>query len=310
MRIFYRLTVLFPLWILLTGVLAFIYPPALTWFKGPLITFGLGMIMLGMGLTLTFNDFKRILRFPTWIIFGVILQYTVMPLLGYALGYLFRLPTPLAVGLVLVACCPGGTASNVMTFLAKANVALSVSMTALSTCLAIVMTPLLTAWLAGSRVDVHAWGLFLSVLQVVILPIIIGILMNQYFPKVSHKVAAISPFTAVVFICLIVGSILGQGKSDIIDAGPTLIFSIITLHVAGFILGYFFSSVMTRNESVSRTTAIEVGMQNSGLGVVLARQNFANPLIAIPSAISSITHCLVGSCFAAFWSERADVKSS
>ena len=300
------LTNAFPLWVLLGALLALADPSLFTWFSGPLIPIGLGVIMLGMGLTLRLKDFEEVVRHPQWVFLGVLLQYTVMPGLGWGLGYLFHLSTPFAVGLVLVACCPGGTASNVVTYLAKADVPLSVTMTAISTFMAVVTTPLLTALLAGSRVDVNAWGLFLSTVQVVILPIAIGILMNQYLHKVTKRMAWFSPLIAVIFIVLIVASIVGSGKDEILKSGGPLVAAVFSLHALGFFFGYLASRLLIREKLPSRTISIEVGMQNSGLGVVLARQNFANPLVAIPSAISSVFHSLIGSFLAAVWRSRPD----
>lgn len=300
------LTNAFPLWVLLGAILALADPNLFTWFSGPLIPFGLGVIMLGMGLTLRLKDFEEVVRYPQWVFLGVLLQYTVMPALGWGLGYLFHLSTPFAVGLVLVACCPGGTASNVVTYLAKADVPLSVTMTAVSTFIAVVTTPLLTALLAGSRIDVNAWGLFLSTVQVVILPITIGILMNQYLHKATERIAWFSPLIAVIFIVLIVASIIGSGKEEILKSGGSLVAAVFLLHALGFFFGYLASRLLIRKKLPSRTIAIEVGMQNSGLGVVLARQNFVNPLVAIPSAISSVFHSLIGSFLAAVWRSRPD----
>ena len=267
-----------------------------------MITWGLGVIMLGMGVTLTLEDFKRVMTFPRWVMAGILLQYTVMPALGFTLGYLYHLPTPLAVGLVLVACCPGGTASNVISYLAKVDVALSVSMTAVSTLLAVIMTPTLTTLLAGSRIDVNALGLFLSTVKVVILPVTVGILLNRYAHKMTEKILPVAPLVAVIFITLIVASIVGAGRDQIMDAGLRLVAAVFSLHACGFLFGFWFSYWVTGNLQVARTVSIEVGMQNSGLGVVLARSNFpSSPYVAIPSAISSVFHSLIGSFLAAIW---------
>ena len=301
-----RLTNLFPVWVLAASLLALWIPEIFTWFKGPLIPAGLGVIMLGMGLTLSPDDFKGVLKYPQWVFLGILLQYTVMPASGWALGYFFRLPAPLAVGLILVASCPGGTASNVVSYLAKADVSLSVTMTSISTLMAVFMTPLLTTWLAGSRVDVNGWGLFWSTIQVVILPVTAGVLMNRYLHRFTQKIVTAAPLVAVLFITLIVASIVGAGKKEIIKAGPALILAVFSLHCSGFFFGYVFSRLTAKNEIASRTVSIEVGMQNSGLGVVLARQIFADPVTAIPSAISSVFHSLIASLLAAYWRRDAD----
>jgi BASS family bile acid:Na+ symporter len=296
---------LFPLWVTLGAVMALLYPPAFDWFlEYGLITPGLQIIMLGMGLTLELSDFSRVFRTPAPILWGVLLQYTVMPLLGWGVGHLFQLPTAFAVGLVLVCCCPGGTASNVIAYLAKADVALSVSMTALSTMLAAACTPLLTTWIVGSRVDVDGWALFLSTTKVVLLPVALGLFMRRYLPELTQKLLPAAPAAAVLMIVLIVSAILGARKDAVLESGLQLLGAVVTAHSLGFFLGYLLGGLSGGFGAVARTTSIEVGMQNSGLGAVLAQAHFASPLTAIPSAISAITHCILGSALAAFWSRR------
>lgn len=291
------ITRLFPVWVSLCAFLALIEPGWFVWFSGPMITYGLGGIMLGMGLTLRWHDFTEVTKTPSWVLVGMLLQFTVMPILGWGLSVLFDLPSFFAVGLILVACCPGGTASNVIAYLAKANVALSVAMTTSSTLVAIFLTPLLTSFLSGSYLEVDAWGLFHSTLKVVLFPVGLGIVLNHYFPRLTKKITPYSPPVAVVLIVLIVASIIGQGKEMILSSGAQLIFALLILHLCGFILGYFLSRILLKNKAVSRTISIEVGMQNSGLGAVLARENFINPATAIPSAISSLVHSIYGSIF-------------
>ncbi len=259
--------------------------------------------MLGMGLTLTAQDFKSILIYPKWILLGIMLQYTVMPFAGLALANFFELPKMMAVGLILVASCPGGTASNVVTFIAKGNIALSISMTAISTLLAIFMTPLLTDYLVGSRLDVDAWKLFISTVKVVLVPIILGVSLNTFFHKTTEKLLPIAPPIAVIVIALIVGSVIGQGKAEILASGPNLFIAIGLLHLLGFVLGYFISKILLKDEQVARTISIEVGMQNSGLAVVLAKQNFGQ-MATIPGAISALTHCVYGSIAVYLWNRK------
>ena len=308
MHILGLLTAAFPFWVLVASALALYHPPFFTWFSGSFITVGLGIIMLCMGMTLSINDFKRIVQHWRLVLPGVTLQYTLMPTLGWLIGYLYELPTEYAVGLVLVSSCPGGTASNVISFLAKADVALSVTITAFSTILAVAMTPALTALLAGSRIDVNATGLLLSTVQVVILPVVIGIALNKYLTTITHKMLSVAPFVAVITIVLIVASIIGAGMEQFMTAGFRLLLAVFTLHVGGFSAGYVAGRFMFHKEITARTIAIEVGMQNSGLGVVLARQNFISPLVAIPCAISAVFHSLIGSLLAAFWRQSTDLK--
>ena len=295
------LTNAFPAWVLLASLLALYHPPIFTWFSGPLITIGLAIIMLGMGLTLEASDFGGLVRKRRLVVLGVVLQYTVMPAIGWLSATIFALPVPFAVGLILVACCPSGTASNVISYLARADVPLSVTMTAVSTLIAALMTPTLTALLAASRVDVPAVGLFLSTVQVVILPVAAGLLLKRWLPSVTRAILPAAPLAAVLMITLIVASIIGAGRSEILAAGGRLLLAVFALHAGGFLFGYVLSRVLRADETAARTVSIEVGMQNSGLGVVLARQNFADPLFAIPSAISSLFHSLIASALAGVW---------
>ena len=300
------LTNAFPLWILVASGLALIRPGLFTWFSGPLIPIGLAVIMLSMGMTIGFEDLRRIGRERRSVLPGVVLQYTLMPALGWSLAEVFDLPPPLAVGLILVSCCPGGTASNVITFLARADVALSVTMTVASTVLAVLMTPSLTAALAGRRVDVPTGDLLLDTVQVVIVPVVAGAILTWRFPVASRRILPVAPLIAVVAITLIVGSIIGGGRQQVLDAGLRLVLAVVCLHAGGFFLGYVAGRLVLRQEIASRTVSIEVGMQNSGLGVVLAQQNFANPLVALPCAISSVFHSLIGSFVAAVWRTSAE----
>ena len=262
--------------------------------------------MLSMGMTIGFEDLRRIGRERRSVLPGVALQYTLMPALGWSLAEVFDLPPPLAVGLILVSCCPGGTASNVITFLARADVALSVTMTVASTVLAVLMTPSLTAALAGRRVDVPTGDLLLDTVQVVIVPVVAGAILTWRFPVASRRILPVAPLIAGVAITLIVGSIIGGGRQQVLDAGLRLVLAVVCLHAGGFFLGYVAGRLVLGREIASRTVSIEVGMQNSGLGVVLAQQNFANPLVALPCAISSVFHSLIGSFVAAVWRTSAE----
>lgn len=293
----------FFVWTLAAGILALLHPPLFTWFRGILIPIGLGGIMLGMGITLEAADFRRVLTKPRAVISGVALQYLLMPAGGYAIGRLFGLQTAEAVGLVLVACCPGGTASNVISFLARADVGLSVTMTAFSTALSVACTPLLTELLVGGRVEVDVWGLFATTFSVVILPITAGVFLNRNAPRLSAKVQRFSPAVAVVLIMLIVGSILGaSGKRLFVGGkGLRLIGAVATLHLAGFGLGFGLALLLGGNTITARTISIEVGMQNSGLAVELSRRNFSDPITALPGALSALCHCIFGSALAAYW---------
>jgi bile acid:Na+ symporter, BASS family len=295
-------TNLFPVWVLIGGALALARPAWFAWFNGECITWGLAVIMLGMGITLSVNDFKAVLKMPRAVGIGFVAHYAIMPFLGWSLAHLFRLETPLAVGLILVACCPCGTASNVVNYIARSNVALSVLMTLCSTLGAIVMTPLLTKWLAGHYVPVDAGGLFLSTVKIVLAPVVIGVALNRFAPRFVKFILPVSPLISVLAITLICASIIGGSAEDLKRSGGVLILAVFLLHTGGFILGYAASRLLRCDELTSRTISVEVGMQNSGLGAALAKEHFAQlPPTALPCAISATFHSVIGSVLAGFW---------
>tara|TARA_R110002096_G_scaffold240324_6_gene432119 strand:- start:457 stop:1443 length:987 start_codon:yes stop_codon:yes gene_type:complete len=306
-RVFAWLTNLFPLWILIFSGAALFYPDLFTWFSGSLIVWGLGVIMLGMGLTLTFEDFKGVLKLPKAGVIGVFCQFVIMPFLGWGIGKLLKLneiDPMLAVGLILVSCCPGGTASNVVAFLARANVALSVMMTMVSTSVAILLTPVLTKWYAGALVEVDAVQMCLNMVKVVLLPVLLGLLANRYLPRFSQKLRPVSPLVSVIAIVLIVASIIGQQREIIFEAGWRLLAAPALLHLGGFGLGYGVARLFGLKEENCRTISIEVGMQNSGLGATLANRHFPLTVAAVPCAISAVYHCIIGSVMAGLWRLR------
>jgi BASS family bile acid:Na+ symporter len=299
-----KIIFLFPVWILSFSLAGFYFPFLIQWFQSSLITPSLGLIMLGMGLTMSVKDFSLAIKTPKIIFIGVLLQYTIMPLLGFSLATIFQLSPSLSVGLILVSCCPGGTASNVLTYIARGNVAISICLTSISTLLAVFTTPSLTLLLAGKYVDVNAFGLFKSTLEVIILPILIGVTINHFFPKFSKTVSTVSPLLAILLIILIVASVLSSNRVKIYESGFKLIGLVFLFHSLGFLFGYLFSKIFKYDEILSRTISIEVGMQNSGLGVVLAKANFSDPLVMVPSALSSLSHSLIASLLAWIWRRK------
>lgn len=301
--------------------LAWLYPPAFTWMTDgriavagqPLLSLALGVIMLAMGLTLTFDDYRGLLTMPRAFVAGLALQYTVMPLSGFAVAKLLGLEPGLAVGLILVACCPGGTASNIVTYIARGHVALSVAMTMASTLLAVVLTPLLTGWLAGAYVEIDRLNLLVQMVSVVLVPVIAGTLLNRLFPRAAGAVSAVLPLVAIVLVVLIVGGIVGGAKAQIAEHAGVLLLATFLLHALGFALGYALARVMGIGEIEARTISIEVGMQNSGLGSGLAKTpafaaQFASAtqaaLAPVPAAISAVWHVLIGSLLAGIWRRR------
>ncbi|NBW95862.1 MAG: bile acid:sodium symporter family protein [Planctomycetia bacterium] len=295
----------FPLWVLAACGMALFEPRLFTWFRGEAIVYGLAVIMLGMGITLSLDDFTRVATRPTTVAAGFAAQFLIMPAAGWLVATLLGLETPFAVGLILVACCPGGTASNVVTYIARADVALSVLMTTCTTLGAVVLTPLLTKLLAGRLVEVDAWGLFRSTLAVVVLPVAAGVVINRFLPGVVRAVLPVAPLVSVVTIALVCASIIGQNAAAVLTSGPRLLAAVALLHGLGFGVGYLFARLLGYDRTVSRTISIEVGMQNSGLGVVLAQKHFpAEPLTAVPCAISSVVHSVIGSVLAGWWRLR------
>ncbi|AKM10167.1 bile acid:sodium symporter family protein [Croceicoccus naphthovorans] len=318
---FQRITNLFAVWTVLGCVWAWFVPTHFAWVTDgtirplgqPLIPVMLGVIMLGMGLTLTLDDFRRVATMPRAVMAGVALQFTVMPLSGAALAGVFGLANGLAVGLILVACCPGGTASNVIAYMARANVALSVTMTMASTLVAIVLTPLLTGWLAGVYIEIDRWNLFVDMVSVVLVPVIVGVAMARYLPGLTRRIVPAAPIISILFVVLIVAGIVGKSRPLIEANAGVLLLAILLLHALGFSLGWLVTRMFGFGTDAQRTISIEVGMQNSGLGASLAStpafaSQFVDPMQAalapVPSAISALYHVVIGSLLAAMWSRR------
>lgn len=296
---------LFPLWVAMACILALIEPSWIAWFHRTYIIAGLSVIMLGMGITLSLEDFKRVATMPKAVAAGVFAQFILMPFWGWAIGKLLQLPTDFAVGLILVSCCPGGTASNVVAYIARANVALSVLMTLCSTAAAILLTPLLTSYLAGQYVPVDAAGLFYSMIQIVLAPVALGVVLHHLFPKLVKAVLPVGPLISVVVIALICAAILGPRKEAVLESGISLLLAVFLLHCTAFASGYLFARILGYDTQIRRTISIEVGMQNSGLATALATKHFAaHPLTAIPCAISAFMHSVIGSALAGFWRMR------
>ena len=285
--------------VLAAAVLALLFPGVLQQVRPTVINYLLGVVMFGMGLTLNLQDFKVVFSRPKDVITGCIAQFTVMPLLAWGLARLFSLDEALALGVVLVGCCPGGTASNVITYLAKGDLALSVGMTGVSTLLAPFLTPLLTWALAGKSVDVDVASMFLSILWVVILPIVLGLLVKGLWPKLTEKATDYLPAVSSIAIALIVAIVI-SANADKLLAGGLMIVLVVMLHnVCGLCIGYLTGRLLGLSEAKKRAISIEVGMQNSGLASSLATIHFAAyPLATIPGAIFSVWHNLSGAAVA------------
>lgn len=282
----------FAVWTLLFAVLAFYSPDTFRWI-GPYVVTLLGIVMFGMGLTLSKDDFAEVGRRPVPVMIGVLGQFMIMPLLAWALCKILALPPEIAIGVILVGCCPGGTASNVMTFLARGDVALSVAITSVTTLLAPVATPALIYLLASAWLEVSAVAMFWSIVQVVILPIVLGVIVQSVLGKRVKVFVDVLPLVSVAAIVAIVAAVVAGSQERIATTGLT-IFAVVVLHNGlGLLLGYLLAKACGFNIAQRKTLSIEVGMQNSGLGVALATAHFS-PLAAVPSAIFSVWHNISG----------------
>ena len=296
----------FAIWVLVAAALAIWIPDYFTWI-GSYITLLLGIVMFGMGMTLKVDDFKLIVKYPKGVIIGIVSQFVIMPLLAFTLAKVFNLAPEIAVGVILVGCCPGGTSSNVMTFLAKGNTALSVTITSCTTLLAPFMTPALIYLLASEWLPVSFMDMFMSVVKVVLVPIILGIIAQLLFKPLVAKSVDILPTVSVVAIVAIVAAVVSGSRDKILETG-LIIFAIVILHNAlGYLFGFLVAKVFKLNYDDQKAVSIEVGMQNSGLGAQLAMAHF-DPVSAVPSAIFSFWHNISGPILATYWGSKADKK--
>ena len=296
----------FALWVILFSGLALYSPETFVWLKA-YITWMLGIIMFGMGMTMTLGDFKSVLQSPKAVAIGVFAQFIVMPGLAFVLCKIFSLPTEIAIGVILVGCCPGGTASNVITYMAKGNTALSVACTSVSTILAPILTPFIFYILASQWIDIDAFSMLKSILQVVLFPIILGLFFRGILKqKVTHYIQ-LMPLISVIAIVAIVAAIIAGSKTQILESG-LLILGVVILHNGlGLLLGYWAGHCFHLREADCKAISIEVGMQNSGLGVALAAVHFAmSPITAVPSAIFSLWHNISGATLASYWATKAN----
>ena len=291
--------------VLVAALLALAFPSALQQIRPTVINPMLGVIMFGMGLTLNLQDFKIVFSRPKDVVIGCLAQFTVMPLLAWGLARAFNLDEALALGVVLVGCCPGGTASNVITYLAKADLALSVGMTGVSTLLAPLLTPLLTWALAGKSVNVDVVGMLLSILWVVILPIVAGLIVKWLWPKFTEKTIDYLPALSSIVIALIVAIIIAANANKLMAGGLIIVVVVMLHNICGLSLGYLIGRVLGLAGAKRKAISIEVGMQNSGLASSLATIHFAAyPLATIPGAIFSVWHNISGAMVAYLYRSR------
>lgn len=295
------LTNLFALWVVIGTAWAVAVPEHFIWFR-PSIPLAFGVVMLGMGLTLRWQDFGEVFKQPLSVFIGVAAQFIIMPTLAFLFSRLFRLEPAFALGLILVGCCPGGTASNVIAYLSGAHVPLSVLMTMTSTLVSVVMTPVLTFWLGGIAVGGDLLKMIGDMVQIVLLPVVGGMTLNYFFPSLVDGLGrSVAPLVSVLAVTMIVACIVALNLEKLRTHWQTLLLVILLFDLAGFALGYLAARLLGQSERFCRTVCIEVGMQNSGLAVALAQRHFANAAVSVPGAIAAVYHCLLGSLIATVW---------
>ena len=291
--------------VLLIAVLALLLPKTCIWIQTEWVTYLLMIVMFGIGTTMKLSDFAIVFKRPRDIVIGCLTQFIVMPLLAFSLGKLFCLDNELLVGVVLVGTCPGGTSSNVITYLSKGDTALSVGMTSVNTLLAPLLTPLLTYLYLKTTVNVDIGSMFLSIIQVVIIPITLGLLINKLFGNITRKVSDALPAVSVTAICLIVASVVSHNSEKILSTG-IIILAVVVLHnLLGYLCGYLIGVLFKMDLPRKKAIAIEVGMQNSGLATTLAGSAFPDLTMAtVPGAVFSVWHNISGAVLAGFLNKK------
>ena len=287
----------FPVLVIIGGIVGYLAPDTAHSFAS-WVTSLLGVIMFGMGLTLRPVDFVLVAKRPLPVLIGVVAQFVIMPLVAVIVVKVLNLPADIAAGVILVGCAPGGTSSNVVSYLARGDVALSVTMTSISTLLAPVLTPLLTLWLAGEYMPVSAGSMAMSIVKVVLVPVVGGLLVRMLLPKIVGKIQAVLPWISVAAIAAIVCIVVGGSHDNIATAGALVLAAVILHNGFGYLLGYLTGTFTGQPVTACRTMAVEVGMQNSGLATSLASA-YMNPLAALPGAVFSVWHNLSGALLAA-----------
>ena len=295
---------------LLVAIIALVFPdPVKGVIKTSYVNILLGIVMFGMGMTLKISDFKVVFTKPKAVITGILSQFIIMPLLAFLLVKIFNLDPALAVGVILVGSCPGGTSSNVMTYLAKGDVALSVGMTACTTILAPIVTPALVLLLGGETINVSYVSMLMSIVQVVLVPIVLGFVINHFFEKFAQACAKVLPLISVIAICLIIMAVVAANAAKIMTVGWLIVVVVMLHNLCGYALGYGVGKVLGLTRDQIRTLSIEVGMQNSGLATSLATVHFATmPLAAVPGTVFSVWHNISGAIYANILARTAEEK--
>ena len=294
--------VIFPVVVVAVSAVALFFPEYFLW-PVPYIVPLLGLIMFGMGITLIPGDFRTVLQAPRLVLIGLVTQYIIMGAAAYLLVHLLELPAGVAIGVILVGTCPGGTASNVLTFIAGGDLALSVSMTACSTLCAPILTPMLTLILIGEDFQVDYIGMFLSIVKIVILPIVLGMLVNRIFKQRLGQMVRVMPLISMAAIIIIIAGIVAINSGQILQIAGLTILAVVIHNAIGLFAGYYIGKKTGFDSRQRRTLSLEVGLQNSGLAASLAKLYFApTPEAMVPAAFFSVWHNVSGSVMASFWS--------
>ena len=298
----HRINTLFPLWVLLASLIAYFFPTSIVPYKTQITPLLIG-VMFFMGVTLHFTDFARVFKQPKIIAITVALQFLIMPLSAYLLSKLLGFSTELLVGMVLVGSVSGGTASNVITYLAKGDVALSITMTLTSTLFSVVATPFLTLLYVGQKVPVPAHDMLISILQMVIIPVVAGVIVNFFLHKIIQKIEPYLALLSMIAIVCIVVIVVALNQKNIATIGFITVLGIMLHNLTGFASGYYAAKWLGYDHRIAKTVSIEVGMQNSGLAVALAMKYFT-PLSALPGALFSVCQNISGAILAGYWARQ------
>lgn len=300
----------FALWVVVFAILGFLFPEICKQIS-PWIPYLLGVIMFGMGLTLSPADFREVFRRPRDVALGVVAQFTIMPLGAYVVCKAFDLPPEIAVGLMLLGCCPGGTASNVVTYLARGDVALSVTITSCTTLLAPLVTPTLMYFLANTWLEINPTAMMLSIVKIILVPIAVGVLVNKFFSRQVQKAVVVLPAFSTFTIMLIVAAVVAGTRAQLLQTG-LLVFAAVAVHNAiGMGAGFALARLTGMSMAKAKCMTFEVGMQNAGLGVALSGLHFAaSPMTALPNALGALWHNITGPLLATYFASRPDDEAA
>lgn len=290
------------LWVVVFSAIAFFYPAP---FKpvGKYISYLLGIIMLGMGLTMSLEDFRLVLTRPKDVFYGVFFRYLIMPLVGFGVAKMLGLPPALAAGMVLLGAAPSGTGSNVMTYIAKGDTALSITVSSVNTILAPVLTTYIFAFLAGAMIPIDIAALLIDIVKIVLVPVAAGVMLHMVAPALVEKLIKVVPAVSVIFIIAIIASVVALNATKLATMAMILLVAVMIHNIAGLLLGYYAGRTVGMSKKKSRAITFEIGMENSGLAVALALAHL-DPLAALPAAVMTVWEYIAGSLLASYWGRK------